>query len=755
MVDEGSFAAALRTARHAAGLTLEELAEASGVSVRALSDMERGRALGPQRRTVLLIADALKLESTRREQFAAMAKAGRTRSAYIAAAPGLCELPGSVGDFTGRAAELAWITRLVDALEEPTDGSGAAVISGGAGLGKTTLAVRAAHQLRHRFPDGVYFIDALGMSRRPVGSDEILARVLRALGVRDHQIPQDPAERAGRYRQLLRERRVLVIVDDAASESQVRPLVPGSGRSQLVVTSRRLLAGLEGVQRLHLDPMPAEDAYDLLGRILAERFDRPRDDDLLGLVDLLGGLPLALRIVGNRLISRPGWSAADLVARLSAAERRLDQLRAGDLEIATAFEMSYEQLPDPTRQLFRRAALVPGPDYSAALAAVLGDVAVPVAEDHLDDLVDLSLMDAAQDGRYRFHDLVRLYANRRLEQEDDPDAIATSQRRMVNWLLNTLTDAGQWFEPDPSDPAGSAFDSSDGAQAWIRMEAEHWFPALGAAAVAGDHHTVVTAVGALHWFSSLWQEWPRWPDVFTLAFDSAVALGDTARQAQFLNYLAWTYTQPWRDHKQALVYAERALALAREAGDLLQEAWAWQYTARAHQMLRDPFAAMDAIRASAELFEQAGDADAFCQALMGRGAIAVQLGEPAAALPHFQRALQMVEDPASGMTPSIAAATLPLVLLQIARALGRVGRGAEGVPLALRAADLFSGMQMFVEQAYCLRTLAEDIYGDDQAAQARECLLRAAEIYESVGQHEDASRCRQLAAAKGTSTGSS
>src|SRR5258705_10074786 len=169
MGGEGSFAMVLRAARHAAGLTLEELAEASDVSGRALSDMERGRVLGPQRRTVVLIADALKLEDARREEFVALAKAGRTRSAYLAAAPGLCELPGSIGDFTGRAAELAWISRLVDGLDGSADRSGAAVISGGAGLGKTTLGVPAAHGLRDRFPGGGHFVDALGGGGRPGG----------------------------------------------------------------------------------------------------------------------------------------------------------------------------------------------------------------------------------------------------------------------------------------------------------------------------------------------------------------------------------------------------------------------------------------------------------------------------------------------------------------------------------------------------------------------------------------------------------
>jgi hypothetical protein len=458
-----------------------------------------------------------------------------------------------IADFTGRAAELSWIYRLVDTLDGPAERIGVAVISGGAGLGKTTLVVRAAHRLRDRFADGVCFIDALGMSQRPVASDEILARVLRALGVRAQQIPDDPAERAGRYRQVLRDRRVLVVVDDAQSEAQVRPLLPGEGGSRLLVTSRRLLAGLEGVQRLHLDPMPVSDARDLLGRIIAERFD-PRDDALHRLVDLLGGLPLAVRIVGNRLISRPGWTAADLVDRLSAAERRLDQLSAGDLTVAAAFEMSYEQLPDAARLLFRRAALVPGPDFGAPLAAVVGEVTVPAAEELLDDLVDLSLMGSAEGGRYRFHDLVRLYANQRLNKEDPDDAVTAVRRRMVSWLLETLTAAGLWFEQGG---AQTGFACAEDADQWIRAESEHWLAALGAAALAGEHDVVVHAASALHWFSDRWVDWSRWVEVFQLGYDSAERLGNPGRQAEFLNYLAWIYTLPWRDQHPALAYAGR------------------------------------------------------------------------------------------------------------------------------------------------------------------------------------------------------
>jgi transcriptional regulator with XRE-family HTH domain/tetratricopeptide (TPR) repeat protein len=730
-----TFAVALRTARHDAGLTLEELSESSSVSVRALSDMERGRALGPQRRTVELIADALKLDGGHREAFLALAKAGRTRSTSFPTAPGLCELPGPIGDFTGRSAELAWLSRF----------SSAAVVSGGAGLGKTTLVVRAAHSLRDQFPGGVHFVAALGMSGRPVGSDEILARVLRALGVREAQIPQDPHERSAKYRHLLREQPALVIVDDVAAETQVRPLLPGEGGSRLLVTSRRLLAGLEGVQRLHLDPMPAVDAYDLLSRIVAERGDQSPAGDLQDLADLLGGLPLALRIAGNRLVSRPQWTVTDLVGRLSDSHRRLEQLSAGDLTVAAAFDVSYQQLPGPTRQVFRRAAVAQSADFSATLAAITSDVSVNDAEDHLDDLVDLGLVEIAAGARYRFHDLVRLYAYHRLEQDEPPAAVTAARGRMVSWLLSTLATAGQWFEPDGE---RAIFASARDAEAWIRMEAEHWLPALGAAAIAGDHHSVVAAAGSLHWFSDNWNHWPRWLGVYTIGLDSAIALGDRRKQAEFLNLIAWTYTQPLRDYPVAVQHAMRALELARSSGDALQEAWAWQYTAFAYLQMGDLPAARHAAHATTKAAERARDPDAVCQAILAEADIGNRLGETADALDGFQRALAMVEDTTSGMTSAVATATLPRVLALTAQALGRTGRPAEGIPLALRAVQLWEQTQVDGPLAMILRVLGEDLYGPQQQAEARQCLQRAAALYASVGWHDHAARCREAAAAK-------
>ena len=189
-------------------------------------------------------------------------------------------------------------------------------------------------------------------------------------------------------------------------------------RAGRLITSRRLLAGLEGVRRLVLGPLALPEAKELLTGILGERAASDEESALTRLAELCEGLPLALRIIGNRLVSRPGWDAAELAARLADEERRLDQFKAGDLKVASAFAMSYEQLADSARRVFRRLAVVPGRDFDAALAAVAGGMSAGDAWDALDELVDLGLLLDSGAGRYRFHDLVRFFARARLEEED-------------------------------------------------------------------------------------------------------------------------------------------------------------------------------------------------------------------------------------------------------------------------------------------------------------------------------------------------
>ncbi|MGW1549718.1 helix-turn-helix domain-containing protein, partial [Streptomyces sp. NPDC002346] len=263
------FAELLRRHRHAARLTLEQLAELSGVSGRTLSDMERGRSRGPQHRTVTALADALALEGADRKQLIELARDGRLRD-HWKRPTGLCELPRNIDDFAGRAAELAWTKNLVRD-EDSAAVANVGLITGPAGLGKTAFAIHAGHTLRPDFPDGVFFLDLFGMSSRPLPVERALALLLRALGVPDQQIPPDSAECASLYRSLLRDRRVLVVLDNTASEEQIRPLLPGGGLGRALVTSRRLLAGLEGVRRLNLGPLPLPDTTLLLTGITRDR----------------------------------------------------------------------------------------------------------------------------------------------------------------------------------------------------------------------------------------------------------------------------------------------------------------------------------------------------------------------------------------------------------------------------------------------------------------------------------------------------
>src|SRR5580700_10684191 len=243
--DQGlGFGEVLRGHRRMARLTLEQLAEGSGVSTRTLSDMERGRSKGPQQRTVTALADALALEADARQELAELARHGRLRDHWTRPA-GLCELPRLVDDFTGRAAELVWLSELVYAESAPGAGL-VGLITGSGGMGKTTLAIRAAHALRASFPGGVFFLDLFGMSPRPAAAADALRLLLRALGVADEQIPGDVPGRASVYRSLLRDRHALVVLDNAGSEEQVRPLLPGDGASRALITAKRTLAGLEG-----------------------------------------------------------------------------------------------------------------------------------------------------------------------------------------------------------------------------------------------------------------------------------------------------------------------------------------------------------------------------------------------------------------------------------------------------------------------------------------------------------------------------
>ncbi|MER5700442.1 helix-turn-helix domain-containing protein [Micromonospora sp. NPDC002296] len=417
------FGRVLKALRDSRRLTQEELAEASGSSVRTIREMERGRVRTPQRRTVVLLADALGLADADRDGFLDLARAQRRPPPGPTAHPPLpavpSELPAAVPELIGREPELAALTRLAGGV---TGGSATTasviVLHGPPGIGKGSLAVTAGHRTGVGFGDGQLFVDLRGTApARPVDPAEALAGLLRSLGLPEAAIP-GPAEQRGRlFRTLTHERRLLIVLDDAEDEAQVRPLLPAGRHCLTLVTSRRPLTGLTGAVRVPLGLFAPDAARRLLASIAGP--DRlaadPTGTDEL--VELCGRLPLAIRVAGNRLASRPGWPVAQLVAQLRDQGRRLTALATGDLDVRATFDVSYHRLGPTVAGVFRRASLLPGPDFDAALLATVTGTTAEVAAACAEELVDAGLLLAHGD-RYGFHDLARVYARERLRAEE-------------------------------------------------------------------------------------------------------------------------------------------------------------------------------------------------------------------------------------------------------------------------------------------------------------------------------------------------
>ncbi|WP_328556888.1 helix-turn-helix domain-containing protein [Streptomyces sp. NBC_00358] len=583
------FGRQLRALRTHAGLTQEELAHAAGVSVRAVADLERGRAKGPQRRTVQAMAEALGLDADDAQNLERAAQLGRPRPRRSATPPAYntLALPRDIQDFTARGpalAELVTLAENTDPGHPPV-----VVISGQPGLGKTSFAVHAAHHLAAHFPDGQFALDLHGMNPEPTAPREALGRLLRALGLAERAVPLATDDRSGLLRSVLRERRVLILLDNAVDESQVRPLLPGAGPSLTIVTSRHTLAGLEAVHRSELALLKREEAVQLLTRIIGTKRVQEEAQSARDLVDLCGHLPLAVRIAGQRLAGRPHEHLGKLVAQLDVAGRRLDTLQAGGLRVRAAFALSYEQLPPPTRTLLRRAALAAGTDFSPEAAALLAEQPIEEAARCAEELADAGLLlpDPGTE-RYRFHDLLRLFAAERLSDEDGAALSEAAQDRTAQWMLRRATAAALRFDaarhqdaPDGDpDPARAPADRAQ-ARAWLEAEQAQWFEALRRSQATGRHQQVLDAAEAMHWFSDLTQHWELWPEVFQLAVDAARALASRQDEVVHLNYLAWAHNTCVYDHHAALQAAGTALAVAREIDDQLQMGWALGYGAAA------------------------------------------------------------------------------------------------------------------------------------------------------------------------------
>jgi tetratricopeptide (TPR) repeat protein/DNA-binding XRE family transcriptional regulator len=740
-----SFAGLLRQFRTEARLTQEELAEAAGLSPRSVSDLERGINRTARKDTAGLLADALSLTGQVRVLFVAAAR-GRAPAAEVLAARSdgaaggsaaavTRSLPRDVGGFTGRDPEMA---RLLGTLAGMTaDGGvpGICVIDGMAGIGKTALAVHAAHRLAGSFPDGQFFLPlhAHTPGQRPVRPADALASLLLTAGVAAQQIPPGVEARVGRWRDHIAGKKILLLLDDAAGHEQVRPLLPGTSGSLVLVTSRRRLTALEDSAVISLGTLSPAEAVALLAR-LAGRPDLGSGDGPAGeIARLCGYLPLAIGMLARQLRHHPAWTGAELAARLTAARDRLAVMHAENLSVASAFELSYADLSEAQQQLFRRLGLTAGADIDAYAVAALDDTSLEVARGQLDELYDHHLITEPAPGRYLLHDLLREYA-RALAAADTADAGAAAGR-LVNYYAHvaaaasrhiaTWTTAGGRLPPTGPPASAPHLATSGEAAAWLESERPNLHAAVSYAATQEMPLHAIAIAAAMGGFLRARGHWDQAAEQYQEALIAAREAGDLPGQAGVLDELG-LLQQLTSDYQAAAATLAEAIGLFGELGDLPARAYALNHLGLVQVDLADYPAAAVSHRQALALARRAGDGLAEAVSLIDLGMVQQMTGDYQAATASYERALPLARSAGSAFDEADALCEL-----------GAVRRLTGDYPAAIacehQALDLFRHLGDRLGQAWALDELGRvhQLTGEYPAAAA--CLVEAIKLFRDLG----------------------
>jgi DNA-binding SARP family transcriptional activator/tetratricopeptide (TPR) repeat protein len=643
------------------------------------------------------------------------------------AAPSPSQLPRDVGDFTGQQAALA-------ALLAGPPGSVVAIV-GPPGIGKTALAVHAAYRLAPQFPDGTLFTDLQGADGRPRPPRDVLAGFLRALRVPAEAIPADLQEAAALYRSATAGLRALVVLDNAAGEAQVRPLLPAGLGCRTLVTSRRQLAGLEGAGRLTVDALPAADAAGLLARLLGQARAAADPDALAAIAARCGGLPLAIRIAGARLAVRPAWTLAEFAGRLSREQDRLGELAAGDLAVRGAFALSYAALDPRARLAFRRLGLAGPMTAGPELAACLSGLPVPAAEAALAELAEASMVEpAGRAGRYRCHDLLRLFAAEQARADDRPDDAAAALTGLLSYLLHATAAADvvltphrtridvSWCEP-PVPPPGFAGPAD--AIAWCEDELANLVSAAALAHARGLYRFAWQLPGALWGFFTEVRCWAEWQAADELALDAARRLGDRAAEALILSNLGNVY-QDLDRLPEALANFEAALTVRRELGDLAAQGSVLNNMAGALGRLGRPAEAVDCLEQALVIRRGLGRPAQVGNTLVNLGDAYHMVGRLDEAVRCLDEALE-IHEALGGIS---------------ARAAARVNRADTLIDLARyeaaqadldAAAGLFAGIGNQYGVAYVVHHRGRIHLAEGRPAAAVDCFEEALAVRRAIG----------------------
>jgi tetratricopeptide (TPR) repeat protein len=655
--------------------------------------------------------------------------------------PGL--LPRDVPGFTGREDELAQLARLAR--------GGRVVVSaigGTAGVGKTALAVHAAHQLLGEFADGHLYADLRGYTegQDPAEPGEVLEVFLRRLGVSAEEVPVTVEERSGLLRQVLASRRVLMVLDNARSEGQVRPLLPGAGGSLVMVTSRSVLPGLEADERISLDVLPKDEAAAMLAGAIGPDRARAEPQAVGELAGLCGRLPLALRIAGQVLAAHPAWPVAKMTQLLAGERDRLERLGAGDLQVRAAFGVSYGLLAEGDSRLFRLLGLHPGPDFTTTAAAVLAGIEEEEEEAGrmLGRLAEAHLVTEDAAGRFRMHDLLRLFARGTCQDTDNEADREAAEARLVGYYASLAGFLDSCVDPRLRPAAERAAERNGGtlpsvreALAIFQVERPGLLVVLGLATQRG-------------WDEPVWQLSESMTDSLKIlrylddrvtireaALAAARRAGNTRAEIGAMNGLGEAYRELGRLEEAIGCYLQ-ALTICREVGERLGEGIALNNLGNAYAELRRFEEAIGCYQQSLVIRRETGDRLGDGIALNNLGSTYAELRRFEEAIGCYQQALTIHREVGDRLAEGMALNNLGSTYAELRRFEEAIGCYQQALTIHREVGGRYGEGQTLNNLGNAYRELR-------QPGRAAEYWRGAAAAMREVGDQEQAEHLEQLA----------
>jgi tetratricopeptide (TPR) repeat protein/DNA-binding XRE family transcriptional regulator len=646
MAERATFGGELRRLRRDAGISLATLADRVHYSKGYLSKVENGSSQ-PNDSLAAMCDDVLRTDGA---LTALLADAGGRRRAKRQSGAAPFGLPPVTAHFTGRAAETA------EVLAALRTGNGPCVLSGMAGVGKTSLAVRCGRRVEAGFPDGALFMDLRGHTPgvAAVEPAEALDRFLRLLGVPGDAIPVDVDDRASMYRDRLHGRATLVVLDNARSAEQVAPLLPAEEKCRVLVTSRHRLVALDDAHHVAVGVLSAGEGAALLRSLLDQRADDDTETKtaLRDVVERCGRLPLALRIAAARLLANPSWRLVDLSRRLGGEADRLLELDDGERSVAAVFRLSVADMPADQRRLFALLTVHPGADLDLHAAAALAGLSLPVTERLLGRLRDGHLVEQRTTGRYHWHDLLRSFAAAEVASELTADDRKGALTRLVETELHAAEAADRLLAPSryrqdvvfahPPTPIRVHADNN-AAFTWFCAEWQNLVALCRAGFVQGLHTYCWQLAFSLRSFFYVAKLWDSWVEIQQIALAAAVADEDRWAQATTVNNLGLALIDRG-DLDGAEDHYVRALALFREIDDqhgihnaTANLAWADHYRG-------DYASALGNLLAALVYYRSTGATRNAAITLRGVALVETALGEYDQAIEHGEEALRLVTD---------------------------------------------------------------------------------------------------------------